>query len=152
MKNLLWLLALCLLAFSCNNGSGDNAADEDSTAALNNMVKMDSGQAVMVTGLYEGTMPCADCSGIMTTINIKADSTVELNRTYQGAPHGDVTMKDSGRWMMKDHRLTFYLNKKNADTVFYMFSPDTLQMHDVQGKPIQSGMNYYLSRQRDSIP
>ena len=39
-------------------------------------------------GTYEGTLPCADCSGIRTTLKINSDTTYELRSEYLGRKDG----------------------------------------------------------------
>ena len=41
-------------------------------------------------GTYEGTLPCADCSGIRTTLKINSDTTYELRSEYLGRKDGVI--------------------------------------------------------------
>lgn len=35
-------------------------------------------------GIYAGTLPCADCAGIATTVTLQYDNTFELQMVYEG--------------------------------------------------------------------
>ncbi len=59
-------------------------------------------------GTYGGKLPCADCSGIQTTIAFYAagpqrstDAYYVRTMKYLGAPKGDVTSVDAGSWSLK---------------------------------------------------
>ena len=56
-------------------------------------------------GTYEGTLPCADCSGIRTTLKINSDTTYELRSEYLGRKDG--VFEESGIYNIvgeKHHR------------------------------------------------
>src|SRR3954453_15640196 len=84
------------------------AAPQD-TAAYSVRVHIASGAprpgTAILFGVYKGTMPCADCSGLETGVRVyakgKFDTTYAFyvrTQTYRGAPHGDVTLSDRGEW------------------------------------------------------
>ena len=50
-------------------------------------------------GTYEGTLPCADCSGIRTTLKINSDTTYELRSEYLGRKDG--VFEESGIYSIK---------------------------------------------------
>lgn len=45
-------------------------------------------------GTYKGTLPCADCDGVKTTLKINDDTTYELRSEYLGKKDG--VMEESG--------------------------------------------------------
>ncbi|MBS5109902.1 MAG: copper resistance protein NlpE N-terminal domain-containing protein [Phocaeicola vulgatus] len=51
-------------------------------------------------GTYEGTLPCADCSGIRTTLKINSDTTYELRSEYLGRKDG--VFEESGIYNIVD--------------------------------------------------
>jgi NlpE N-terminal domain len=119
------------------------------------------GTAVLY-GVYKGTLPCADCSGLETVLRLyakgKFDTTYAFyvrTQTYRGAPHGDVVLSDRGDWAMLRGDAT------NPDATVYQLNPDDEQHSDswlVSGqgsslvqldraqKPIDSKMNLTLRR------
>jgi copper homeostasis protein (lipoprotein) len=119
------------------------------------------GTAVLL-GVYKGTLPCGDCSGLDTVLRLyakgKFDTTYAFyirTQTYRGAPHGDVVLTDRGDWTVSRGDAT------NPDATVYQLSPDGQQPADswlVQGqgaslvqldrdqKPIDSKINLTLHR------
>jgi uncharacterized lipoprotein NlpE involved in copper resistance len=119
------------------------------------------GTAVLY-GVYKGTLPCADCSGLETVLRLyakgKFDTTYAFyvrTQTYRGAPHGDVVFSDRGDWAVLRGDAT------NPDATVYQLNPDDQQQSvswlvsgqgsslvqlDRDQKPIDSKMNMTLRR------
>jgi uncharacterized lipoprotein NlpE involved in copper resistance/predicted secreted protein len=119
------------------------------------------GTAVLY-GVYKGTLPCADCSGLETVLRLyakgKFDTTYAFyvrTQTYRGAPHGDVVLSDRGDWAVLRGDAT------NPDATVYQLNPDnqrqsaswlvsgqgsSLVQLDREQKPIDSKMNLTLRR------
>lgn len=54
-----------------------------------------------VAGVYEGMLPCADCSGIRTAIYVRANGTYTRTSTYVGAEGKDgreAAFEEAGAW------------------------------------------------------
>jgi predicted secreted protein len=86
-----------------------------------------NGMAILF-GTYKGTLPCADCSGLETTLLLYAagmnDTTYAYyvrTQTYRGAPHGDVTFSDRGDWALLRGDAT------NENATVYQLNPDSAQ-------------------------
>jgi uncharacterized lipoprotein NlpE involved in copper resistance len=119
------------------------------------------GTAVLY-GVYKGTLPCADCSGLETVLRLyakgKFDTTYAFyvwTQTYRGAPHGDMVLSDRGEWAVLRGDAT------NPDATVYQLNPDDQQQStswlvsgqgsslvqlDREQKPIDSKMNLTLRR------
>jgi len=118
-------------------------------------------QAVLV-GVYKGTLPCADCSGLDTQLKLyakgKFDTTYALyieTRTYRGTHNGDIAYSDRGEWAVlkgsaSDPNATVYqLNPdRPSESQFYLLqeSGAVLRQLDRELKPISSQMNITLRR------
>ena len=76
-------------------------------------------------GLYEGTLPCADCEGIKTTIEINKDNTFTIKEDYLGKGNfeekgtiswddagGVITMSDSKRKYKVGENVLFALDQE----------------------------------------
>ena len=87
-KNLLLcgtVAALTLSLASCNSAGkvNDNAeAPTDSTVAV--AEAQPESTAFDKAGVYTGVIPCADCGGIETTLELRADGTYRLIGDLQG--------------------------------------------------------------------
>ena len=88
-----------LLLMSCNgNMKTDNtdAASKDSdTLAAPDM--RTSEISLDWEGRYNGVLPCADCEGIETTINLKGDNTFLIREAYLGK--GEDPIEESGNFV-----------------------------------------------------
>jgi copper homeostasis protein (lipoprotein) len=113
-------------------------------------------------GVYKGTLPCADCDGLVTVLRLyakgKFDTTYAFyvrTQTYRGAPHGDVTTSDRGEWTVLRGDAT------DPDAAVYQLNPDdeqhseallvqdkgaALEQLDRDLKPIEVTMNMILKR------
>jgi heat shock protein HslJ/uncharacterized lipoprotein NlpE involved in copper resistance len=143
-RHLLWILALVTFVVSGCQRAQTRGQSDDSAGHL------------VLPATYKGTMPCADCPGIATTLNLRADSIFVLRSVYMdrdGDPHVDL-----GRWSVdSDHRLTLRSGTE-VPRMFSIVDAGTLRQLDLQGQPIASTLNYDLVRAaqmdpiRDSFP
>lgn len=91
---------------------------------------------------YAGTLPCADCPGIDTRLNLLPDGQFQMRMTYQereGAGFDQI-----GLWSTEKGKLVL----KEGDRVFEQFQikgkTHELLKLDMQGQPIPSKLNYTL--------
>lgn len=47
---------------------------------------------------YQGVLPCADCSGLDTSLFLDSDGTFILKEVYLGTKDGDQTFAEYGKW------------------------------------------------------
>jgi copper homeostasis protein (lipoprotein) len=141
------------------------AAPQD-TSAYSVRVHIASGALRLGTailfGVYKGTMPCADCSGLDTVLRLyakgKFDTTYAFyvrTQTYRGAPHGDVTLSDRGEWTVlrgdaADPDATVYqLNpddEQHSEALLVQDNGAALMELDRDLKPIETKRNVTLKR------
>jgi predicted secreted protein len=119
------------------------------------------GMAILF-GVYKGTLPCADCSGLDTVLRLyakgKFDTTYAFyvrTQTYRGAPHGDVTYSDRGEWALlrgdtTDENATVYQlnsdNEQHSEALLVQSGGASLMQLDRDMKPIDTKMNMTLKR------
>lgn len=99
------------------------------------------------SGYYTGTLPCADCPGIETTLWVRNDSTYVMQRKYidrDSLPFGVV-----GHWSISDHTIEL------ADHVHVIrrlaLKEDGLEWLDEDGGSIHSEHPYVLEKLADEI-
>ncbi|MFN5598569.1 MAG: copper resistance protein NlpE N-terminal domain-containing protein [Gemmatimonas sp.] len=98
--------------------------------------------AALAPASYSGTLPCADCSGIRTTVALFPDSTYRLSERYEGKSTAvEVSM---GRWEQRGGTLT--LNGLARTMPFGVGGEDTLRLLDQSGKPIAGNAPVTLVR------
>jgi copper homeostasis protein (lipoprotein) len=120
-----------------------------------------SGVAILL-GTYQGTLPCADCSGLDTQLRLyakgKFDTTYAFyirTQTYRGAPHGDLTLSDRGDWAVlrgdatNPNATVYQLNPDNdqhSESLLLTDNGNALVQLDRDQKPIEMKMNLTLRR------
>jgi copper homeostasis protein (lipoprotein) len=108
----------------------------------------------MLPALYEGTLPCADCTGIRYSLDIRADRVFFLRQTYLGKHDGaEQSFDDIGVWSASpDAQAIILKGGREPALSFSIENPETLRKLDVEGKPIVSTLNYELRRNASYRP
>lgn len=86
-KRVLGLACIVSLFSACANKTGEesvHAATEVKEVKPDVPVGDNSRNALDWPGKYSGVLPCADCEGIETTIELKSDNTYEFEASYLG--------------------------------------------------------------------
>lgn len=82
---------VCLFFAALTFISCQNSTKNPNTSALDDQLDMEAidqaeddftEESMAWTGIYEGTLPCADCEGIETTIVLNDDNTYHKTETY----------------------------------------------------------------------
>lgn len=127
--------------------SKPTVAGTDATAVVHNAPDDPAGfDRKAFAGTFAGTVPCADCPGIDTRLDIGADGAFTLSETYQDR---DTTSETRGTWTLDADGTRLLLDpetKEGADRHFEIVSKDEIRMLDAEGKPIASEHNYSLRR------
>ncbi len=122
--------------------------------------------ALTLLGSYSGQQPCADCSGIHVELllyskgpNEFIDTAYILKRTYQGGRNGNLTMVETGPWLVlrgthADADATVYqlLQNPGATPQNFAVQADRLVPLDAQQIPLPGppGMDLALHKMPQS--
>ncbi len=98
--------------------------------------------AFSVPATFSGTLPCADCPGILQTLTLRVDGLYRLRRVYQDKPDG--LFAEVGGWKIADNILR--LNNGTETSLFAVIDDGTLRQLDKAGQPISSPANLDLRR------
>jgi copper homeostasis protein (lipoprotein) len=133
--------ALFLLA-SCNGGPDKNSSKDSSREAVSGFASH------QFDGLFSDTIPCADCAGIITSLNLEADSTFILEQEYVGLKEGDRVFYQLGKWSLVDSLLR--LNEvTEGPRQFKIVSTEELKMLDNEGGIVTgTTLNFSLHRKK----
>mgnify|MGYP002283295595 CR=1 FL=1 len=82
-------------------------------------------------GTYEGTLPCADCSGIRTTLKINSDTTYELRSEYLGRKDG--VFEESGIYNIVDENIIELVTPSSGKKTFYKILDCSVALSDSLG-------------------
>lgn len=121
-------LSLGLLA-SCNEKKQENKQEE---------VKM-------VSGMFTGKLPCADCPGILTHVTFDKNGQVAITSLYED--RGNYPATQTGTWKFDDGLIRVGLP---SDSVFYRVKSDSvIALVNKQGKEDDTALakNYLLRKQ-----
>ena len=120
-----------------------------------------------VPGIYEGTLPCADCEGIQTQLTLKEDAHFERSAVYLGRDAAPFV--DSGTWHIADdsivvlersgHNIQSYLaetsgNLRMLDQERKAITGDLVAMfvlHRAQPEDTLPASNIYRAKRREGI-
>ena len=97
-------------------------------------------------GSFHGTLPCADCPGIDSTIEFKGDGSYAAHDVYR---ERNARFDTTGTWTVEEagKRIRLDPNSKDEqDRLYALVSNDELRMLDGDGKAIQSGLDHSLRR------
>lgn len=138
MRNITFYLILCLIICSCNNANNSQITDQDSNS------QNPTESFWNCWGIYQGTLPAADCPGIDVTLEINKDNTFQSKFVYQ---ERNITFEDQGLYTINDSILTTI--GENADTVYYKITDNSLKMLDQYKNeiPDEIGKLYILKKQ-----
>lgn len=99
-------------------------------------------------GNYMGTMPCADCSGIATSLTLNFDGTYSYDQVYLGKGE-EGEYKSTGEFVWNSKGDTITLSDKDDSQQFFV-GENVLMMLDVDGNKVEGEMadNYTLVQQK----
>lgn len=136
------IAALAIFFSACNN-----AETTDDTENLDTLAVSEDGviETVVVEGTYKGTLPCADCEGVETTIIFKEDNTYNLDAKYLGKD--GAPFQYSGSYTVSGQTIT--LDGITDGPAKYHIEGDDIVQLDIEGKKIehQGDQNYTLEKQ-----
>ena len=102
-------------------------------------------------GTYNGTLPCADCEGIVTTLTLNADLTYEQTNLYLGK--STDKFRDKGKFTWNDLGSIVTLEGVLDRPAKFQVAENRLIQLDMQGKPITGNLadKYILEKQGSDL-
>ena len=141
------LLASALVLASCGGASPPQAAGPTGTAeAGTEMVDMHNAEnALDYHGTYKGTLPAADCPGIVTTLTLSADGRYALHMEYL---ERDVAFDEQGAFEVEGNLLVLTPDDGGQGGC-YKVEENRLRMLDGDRKPIMGELadHYVLQKE-----
>ena len=152
MKKIFLLAIVSVHFLACNS---KNTKMESKEVAKDSVATVTKSEERNTISVYEGLLPCADCSGIETVlkINLKTNE-FELSSIYKGkSPEKEFTEKgklNTERGLEKDPDGTIYVlnwdqpTEKQIYYGYYSAKPEKIYFLDRDKKIIKSKLNYAL--------
>lgn len=135
MKTNLFLSVVVGIALvSCNN-TNQNTKGITTTETVEVIDEHTSENALDWTGLYEGTLPCADCEGIETTIILNQDKSFTITEEYLKEPNLAIESKGTFGWDKAGQVIT--LEAEDDLKRSYKVVENALLLLDSNGREIQ---------------
>lgn len=148
MKTNFLLIALAFgIAFtSCKTAKQTTKPAEKETSHI--VVGDNSQTSLDWAGVYKGTLPCADCEGIITTLTLNPDLTYKRATTYQGKT---MTPRiETGKFTWDKGGATIFLqNADKSGPNHYLVGENHLKQLDMDGKVITGDLadSYQLHKE-----
>jgi len=141
----LFIPAILLLAIqiqSCQSNSSSNSSSTTDSSYVD--TTHTSQNSLDWAGTYDGIVPCADCSGIKTTITLKDDDSFTYQAEYL---EKNTSVQDSGKFMWHDNGSIVHLMGKDLNTKYQVGENILIQL-DTEGKVIEGAIaeKYYLNK------
>ena len=111
-----------------------------STSASASAVPSAADRMRQLAGTYEGTLPCADCEGIRTSLTLDAGGRYTMEREYLGKADRKP-IRDKGRWQADSTVVTLLGNTADEDARYRATDTRTLTMLGRDGRDIESNLN-----------
>lgn len=123
MKKCVWVVAaLALVLGACNSKTNSGTADGTAQDSVNAEPEW--------VGIYEGTLPAADCPGIRVVLSLNSDSTFMAKQVY--IDRDSFMVEGTLAW---ENELLTAIDDRQ-DTTFYRLEKGQLRQLDRQGEPV----------------
>src|SRR5690606_17472960 len=97
-------------------------------------------------GHYQGVLPCADCEGIKTTINLNNDLTYTIKDEYLGKKEGVFESRGTFEWSDDGQKIML----SDTDRYTYFVGENRLVQLDKSGNKITGDLaNFYILNKID---
>ncbi|MGO2132639.1 MAG: META domain-containing protein [Halomonas sp.] len=140
--NLALLVLMATLLAACSSADTRNADSRASGSAES------SADSVLgkLPAAYRGELPCADCEGIRYELALFKDKRYTLETVYLGTGEQGRFHKQ-GSWSLNDKSDTLILDGiDDGPNQWRVINSDIIEQLDMDGKPIDSQLNYKLQR------
>ncbi len=110
-----------------------------------------AGPLGMLPATFTGALPCADCEAIDHHLDLLPDRSFQLRMSYRGRPGGPFD--DIGSWALSsDDKVLVLAGGREAPLSYSIEGPGELRQLGVDGRPIDSKLDYSLRRAADFAP
>lgn len=147
------LLPALLLAACASSGTPEAPAVTAAASASTPAIPARPAKSLDWPGHYAGQLPCADCEGIATTLELQADLSYTLQTRYLGKGEGQV-FKQRGRFEWLADGSTIRLLNPQGGLDRYRVAEGRVTQLDLSGQPITGALaqHYVLSKQASPAP
>lgn len=117
------------------------------SACKNNQSTQKTSTKTVVSGLYRGILPCADCEGLQTEIKFDGNSHYELLQKSIGKESEIVTDYGEYKWLLKDKKIQLKSkSNQNGNLIFEVEDNQLVKLTDNATKFPDDTAGQYLLR------
>ncbi|MFG0586934.1 copper resistance protein NlpE [Acinetobacter sp. YQ_14] len=152
-KSIIALSLASVFLVACSKTDNKNNQEQTPTAA-SEAVAVDSAHTAENSldwnGTYKGVLPCADCEGIETELELNADKTYELKETYLGKGDGKA-FESKGSFQFDANNTSVIELDKTGDNRKYFVAEGYLKVLDMEGNEITGDLadKYELKKEAE---
>lgn len=122
----------------------DSLAPNDDTGLL--VDEHNSRNSLDWDGIYHATLPCADCEGIHTIIEINQDETYKLTQEYLNK---NLKLEDTGKFSWSADGGKINIKTKENGNFNFIVGEDRLIMLDQEGNEIKGTLaEHYILKKK----
>lgn len=140
------IAALMVGMVSCNSQKKDTDGTKSAKAETETLATADNSQnALDWDGIYSGVLPCADCGGIQTSLELSRDGSFKLNQVYWGKDESDFENSGKFVWNKDGNAITIGEGERMMK---FQVGENMLTMLDREGNKITGELadNYILMK------
>ena len=152
-KSIIALSLVSVFLVACSKADNKNNQEQTPTAA-SEAVAVDSAHTAENSldwnGTYKGVLPCADCEGIETELELNTDKTYELKETYLGKGDGKA-FESKGSFQFDANNTSVIKLDKTGDNRKYFVAEGYLKALDMEGNEITGDLadKYELKKEAE---
>lgn len=127
-RKFLLISTLSLMLFACNKKENQEVetTTQETTEATHTMPETHK-----IEGIYKGTLPCASCPGIETTLEILDNNTFKRTEVYLEKENEPIVVE--GSFDFENDRDFIVLKLTDGSTAKYKVDANQLMMTDANG-------------------
>lgn len=130
---------------ACSAPSGQTPALPQATGATAPVGAPLSAQGF--AGEFDGIIPCGDCQGIQTKLQLNADGSYKLDETFTGRATNNF-LSSKGQWQIQDdHHFILAPSEQGWEhRPFEVLDNNDITQLGKEGKPYSNDATYHLKR------
>ena len=145
---------ICAVLLACNkNKKAENPEPAPTEITVDSVIPAQPHTAknsLDYLGIYKGKLPCADCSGIETSLQLGEDFSYTLTRKYLGKSNKIIEQKGTYSWNKAGNAII--LDNAKDEPNQYFVGENALTQLDMAGKKIggKLAQNYILKKMTEA--
>jgi uncharacterized lipoprotein NlpE involved in copper resistance len=149
----LFLMILIVAAISCSHKKITPSPETISIdLKAQTIISHQASRSSEWTGVYRGTLPCADCEGIETELTLNKDNSFLLKTIYLGKGEKSYEEKGTFSWNVEGNTIVLS-GTKDRPRLYFMGENEIIQL-DMEGNKITGSLSdhYILKKTTAQIP